>query len=176
MIPAVDWNIYAGFGPAQGVRNMGSAIEWTDETWNPVTGCTRVSPGCDNCYMFAMYPRLRGIGVPGYEVGPDQVRMLPGRLESPLEWKKPRRVFVNSMSDLFHREVEFGFISEVFRVMVEASDSRGHIFQVLTKRPGRAVAWWEQAGKSEFGDWPQRVWLGAAAADGLGGYAGAVVN
>lgn len=75
---------------------MPSTIEWTDETWNPVTGCTRVSPGCDNCYMFALYPRLRAMGVPGYQDTPDTVRMLPERIQTPLKWRRPRRVFVNS--------------------------------------------------------------------------------
>ena len=84
---------------------MASTIEWTDETWNPVTGCTRVSPGCDNCYMFALYPRLRGMSVPGYEEAPDIVQLLPERLNAPLKWKKPRHVFVNSMSDVFHPSV-----------------------------------------------------------------------
>ena len=110
---------------------MASSIEWTDETWNPVTGCSRVSPGCDNCYMFALYPRLHAMGVPGYEAAPDIVQMLPNRLNAPLTWAKPRRVFVNSMSDLFHKQVTFEFITDVFKVMREANQ---HIFQVLTKR------------------------------------------
>ena len=67
--------------------SMSSTIEWTDETWNPVTGCTRVSPGCDNCYMFALYPRLRGMSVPGYEASPDIVKLLPERLNAPFKWK-----------------------------------------------------------------------------------------
>ena len=75
-----------------------SSIEWTDETWNPVTGCTRVSPGCDHCYMYALYPRLKGMNVRGYETGPEDVRLLPERLQAPLTWKKPRRVFVNNLS------------------------------------------------------------------------------
>ena len=142
---------------------MASAIEWTDETWNPVTGCSRVSPGCDHCYMYAMYPRLRGMGVPGYELGPETVQTLPGRLELPLAWKKPRLVFVNSMSDLFHPAVSYAFISEVFRVMARAAAQRGHVFQVLTKRPGRAVGWWEKEGKAQFqGQWPAAVWLGTS--------------
>ena len=77
---------------------MPSSIEWTDETWNPVTGCTRVSPGCDHCYMYALYPRLKGMNVRGYETGPEDVRLLPERLQAPLTWKKPRRVFVNNLS------------------------------------------------------------------------------
>lgn len=112
---------------------MASSIEWTDETWNPVTGCTRVSPGCDHCYMYALYPRLRGMGGRGYDAAPEIVQVFPERLELPLTWKKPRRVFVNSMSDLFHPAVEYGFISEVFLVMSQAAEQRGHIFQVLTR-------------------------------------------
>ena len=138
---------------------MGSSIEWTDETWNPVTGCTRVSPGCDNCYMFSLYPRLRGMGVPGYETAPDDVRMLPDRLNAPLRWKRPRLVFVNSMSDLFHERVDYGFITEVFDVMLEAN---AHVFQVLTKRPGRAAGWWNLHGRARFGTWPINVWIGTS--------------
>ena len=141
---------------------MPSAIEWTDETWNPVTGCSRVSPGCDNCYMFALYPRLNAMGVPGYEYAPDTVQILPERLQNPLSWKKPRHVFVNSMSDLFHRDVPWSFISEVFSVMKEAGRRDGHVFQVLTKRPGRAAYWWEQH-KSDFPEgWPSNVWMGTS--------------
>ena len=138
---------------------MPSTIEWTDETWNPVTGCSRVSPGCDNCYMFALYPRLRAMSVPGYEAAPDIVQMIPKRLSAPLSWRLPRHVFVNSMSDLFHARVRFEFISDVFSVMQEASH---HVFQVLTKRPGRAVGWWVQRGQREFGDWPDNVWMGTS--------------
>ena len=138
---------------------MPSTIEWTDETWNPVTGCSRVSPGCDNCYMFALYPRLRAMAVPGYETAPDTVRMLPERLRAPLSWRRPRRVFVNSMSDLFHPHVEYDFISDVFVVMRDASQ---HVFQVLTKRPGRAAGWWELHGRDKFGVWPENVWMGTS--------------
>ena len=141
---------------------MASAIEWTDETWNPVTGCTRVSPGCDHCYMYALYPRLKGMGVPGYETAPSDVRLLPERLHLPLTWRKPKRVFVNSMSDLFHPDVPYSFISEVFEVMQEASAQRGHVFQVLTKRPGRAVGWWEQCGAELFAEWPSNIWIGTS--------------
>ncbi len=139
---------------------MASTIEWTDETWNPVTGCSRVSPGCDNCYMYALYPRLRGMSVPGYEDAPDFVRTIPERLKAPLSWGRPRRVFVNSMSDLFHPRVSYDFISDVFGVMSEA---RRHVFQVLTKRPGRAVGWWERHGRSDLGEeWPDNVWMGTS--------------
>ena len=141
---------------------MPSTIEWTDETWNPVTGCTRVSPGCDNCYMFALYPRLRGMRVRGYELRPDQVQLLPERLEAPLRWPSPRRVFVNSMSDVFHPRVPYEFVSEMFDVMCEAAAQRGHIFQVLTKRPGRAVDWWNVNQKRYDSVWPAGVWMGTS--------------
>ena len=141
---------------------MPSSIEWTDETWNPVTGCTRVSPGCDHCYMYTLYPRLKGMNVRGYETGPDDVRLLPERLQAPLTWKKPRRVFVNSMSDVFHPKVPFDFIFEMFMVMQEASSRRGHIFQILTKRPGRAVAWWGQHEQHFPDGWPARIWMGTS--------------
>ena len=109
---------------------MPSTIEWTDETWNPVTGCTRVSPGCDNCYMYALYPRLRAMGVPGYESAPDEVQLLPERLDAPLRWGKPRRVFVNSMSDVFHPHVPYEFVTKIFDVMEAASA------QARTRFPG----------------------------------------
>ena len=138
---------------------MPSTIEWTDETWNPVTGCSRVSPGCDNCYMFALYPRLRAMAVPGYDTAPDSVQTLPERLNAPLAWRRPRRVFVNSMSDLFHPHVEYDFIADVFDVMREADQ---HVFQVLTKRPGRAAGWWEKHGQGRFDEWPANVWMGTS--------------
>ena len=141
---------------------MPSAIEWTDETWNPVTGCTRVSPGCDNCYMYALYPRLHAMGVPGYGPSPANVAPLPERMLVPFRWKKPRRIFVNSMSDLFHPEVPFDFILDVFQVMKAAASERGHIFQVLTKRPGRAVAWWTMHKHLFPEGWPPNVWIGTS--------------
>ena len=141
---------------------MSSTIEWTDETWNPVTGCTRVSPGCDNCYMFALYPRLRAMGVPGYESDPSEVQLQPERLKVPASWRQPRRVFVNSMSDVFHPRVPFEFVTEIFDVMHSEAERRGHVFQVLTKRPGRAVAWWER-NRRRYGDvWPDGVWIGTS--------------
>ena len=141
---------------------MASGIEWTDETWNPVTGCTRVSPGCDHCYMFALYPRLKAMGVAGYEATPNTIRILPERLETPLRWRKRRLVFVNSMSDVFHPRVPFDFITDIFSVMVEAAARRGHIFQVLTKRPGRAVHWWSRY-RQRFPDgWPANIWIGTS--------------
>lgn len=135
-------------------------IGWSDAVWNPVTGCTRVSPGCDNCYMFALYPRLHEMGVKGYEAAPDVVQLIPERLAQPPRWRKPRMVFVNSMSDLFHPEVvKSGFVDKVFFSMAVAKQ---HIFQVLTKRPGRAAAWWEQSGKDLLGEWPRHVWMGTS--------------
>ena len=139
-----------------------SKIEWTDATWNPVTGCSRVSPGCDNCYMFALYPRLRAMAVPGYELAPDQVQVMQERLSIPSSWKKPRRVFVNSMADLFHPKVPFEFVNDVFLVMQEAAEAQGHRFQILTKRPGRAAAWWESAEELFPNGWPQNVWMGTS--------------
>ena len=142
---------------------MPSTIEWTDETWNPMTGCTRVSPGCDNCYMFALYPRLTAMDVLGYEDGdPSEVRLLPERLEVPLRWGRPRRVFVNSMSDVFHPRVPYEFIDDIFDVMREASEQRGHVFQVLTKRPGRAAGWWESHQARFNGVWPHGIWIGTS--------------
>lgn len=141
---------------------MPSSIEWTDETWNPVTGCSRVSPGCDHCYMYALYPRLKGMGVRGYSSGPDDVILLPERLQTPLTWKKPRRVFVNSMSDLFHPKVPFDFVLEMFQVMQIAASQNGHIFQILTKRPGRAVEWWQQHEAFFPSGWPPRIWIGTS--------------
>ena len=141
---------------------MPSSIEWTDETWNPVTGCSKVSPGCDNCYMFAMYPRLRAMRVPGYDARPDVVQLQPDRLDLPLSWNKPRRVFVNSMSDAFHRDIPDHYLLSMFQVMKQSIDRAGHVFQVLTKRPGRAVAWWQQH-SSYFPDgWPENIWLGTS--------------
>ena len=141
---------------------MPSTIEWTDETWNPVTGCSRVSPGCDHCYMFALYPRLKAMGVPGYSTAPDEVQLLPDRLHIPLGWVKPRRIFVNSMADLFHPGVPFDFAYKIFAVMEEAARARGHVFQVLTKRPGRAVSWWgTHADRFPLG-WPANVWMGTS--------------
>lgn len=129
-----------------------SAIEWTDSTWNPVTGCTKVSPGCMNCYAETFAKRWRGIPGHPYEQGFD-LRIWPERLDLPLTWKTPRTIFVNSMSDLFHEKVPLSFISTVFEVMEEAS---WHTFQVLTKRANRLAS---LASKLE---WPQNVWMGVS--------------
>jgi len=110
-----------------------STIEWTDSTWNPVTGCTKVSPGCKHCYAETFAERWRGIPGHPYEQGFD-LRLWPDRLDMPLTWKKPRTIFVNSMSDLFHERVPLAFIQMVFQTMEKAS---WHTFQVLTKRSER---------------------------------------
>ena len=141
---------------------MASTIDWTDKTWNPVTGCTRVSPGCDHCYMYSLYPRLMAMGVPGYKDDPGRIQLLPERLKTPLRWAGPRRVFVNSMSDVFHPLVPYEFITKIFDVMCEAAEQRGHTFQVLTKRPGRAVGWWERNQDRYDGEWPANVWIGTS--------------
>ena len=107
-----------------------SAIEWTDSTWNPVTGCTKVSRGCDNCYAERFAERFRGVAGHPFEMGFD-LTLREERLYQPLRWKRPRMVFVNSMSDLFHKEVPWGFVDRVFDVMEQGD---WHIYQVLTKR------------------------------------------
>jgi protein gp37 len=119
-----------------------TAIEWADKVWNPTTGCDRVTPGCDNCYALTMAGRLKGMGSAKYQTDGDPQTSGPGfgltvhpdALEAPLRWRKPRRVFVNSMSDLFHAKVPDRFLAQVFAVM---HDAEQHTFQVLTKRHGR---------------------------------------
>lgn len=113
--------------------SKGSTIEWTDATWNPVTGCTKVSPGCDHCYAERFAERFRGVAGHPFERGFD-LMLRPERIAHPLRWAKPSKVFVNSMSDLFHRDVPDGFILDVFATMKAASQ---HQFQVLTKRAER---------------------------------------
>ena len=128
-----------------------SSIEWTEATWNPVTSCTKLSPGCAHCYAERMAKRLQAMGQPRYRNG-FQVTLQPDAVGLPLRWKRPRMIFVNSMSDLFHQEVPASFIARCFAVMEEASQ---HTFQVLTKRPERAA---ELAADLP---WPRNVWMGA---------------
>jgi transposase len=117
-----------------------STIEWTEATWNPVTGCDRVSPGCDHCYALTLAARLKAMGSPKYQEDGDPrtsgpgfgVTLHPDELAVPRRWRRPRHVFVNSMSDLFHPRVPVGFIADVFAVMAETPQ---HTYQVLTKRP-----------------------------------------
>lgn len=127
-----------------------TSIEWTDETWNPVTGCDKVSAGCRHCYAERIAERFRGTAA--FPVGFD-LRLRPERLEQPLRWRKPRTVFVNSMSDLFHEGVPDAFIHRVFEVMAQADR---HRFQVLTKRDSRL-----QALAPEL-PWPGNVWMGVS--------------
>jgi protein gp37 len=135
-----------------------SHIEWTDATWNPVTGCTKVSPGCKHCYAEVFAERFRGVPGHPYEQGFD-LRLWPDRLEIPLRWKTPRMIFVNSMSDLFHERVPDDFVEQVFRTMALA---RQHTFQVLTKRADRLAEW--HAAHPEF--WNiSNVWLGVSVED-----------
>lgn len=141
-----------------------STIEWTDETWNPTVGCSRVSPGCTHCYAIgvahrAMQPAHAGL-TERTERGIDwtgEVRCLPERLEVPLRWRRPRRVFVDSMSDLFHPSIPAEFIADVWDVMARCPQ---HIFQILTKRPQRAVAAvpWRLDGRNPL----PNVWVGTS--------------
>src|SRR4051794_2717341 len=109
---------------------MNSAIEWTESTWNPVTGCTKISPGCKHCYAERMAERLQAMGQRNYRNG-FELTLQPHAVELPLRWKKPQRIFVNSMSDLFHKDVPAEFIGQVFDTMARAD---WHQYQVLTKR------------------------------------------
>jgi protein gp37 len=129
-----------------------SGIEWTDATWNPVTGCTKVSPGCKNCYAERLAVRLRAMGNPRYRNG-FAVTLHPDQLTLPLRWRRPKRVFVNSMSDLFHEAVPDEYIRDVFDVMAKAD---WHTFQILTKRSTRLVAL-----ASDL-PWPPNVWQGVS--------------
>jgi len=154
-----------------------SNIEWTDATWNPVRGCTKVSPGCKNCYAETFAERFRGVAGHPYEQGFD-LRLIPEKLDEPLHWRKPRRIFVNSMSDLFQDGVDDQFISLVFATMY---CSPQHTFQILTKRPERMLNYLKEMSSDpdgycfawaheEFGSlkcgpqvWPlPNVWLGVS--------------
>ncbi len=127
-----------------------SRIEWTESTWNPVTGCTKISLGCKNCYAERMALRLQAMGQPNYTNGFD-VSIHEHVLELPLKWKKPQTIFVNSMSDLFHKNVPTSFIKKMFKVM---NGANWHRYQVLTKRSGRLRI---LASKL---NWQQHIWMG----------------
>lgn len=129
-----------------------SKIEWTDASWNPVTGCTKVSPGCANCYAETFAERFRGVPGHPYETGFD-LTLRPERLELPLSWKKSKRIFVNSMSDLFHKDVPNDYILKVFETM---SQAHWHQFQILTKRAARLESIDPQI------EWPDNVWMGVS--------------
>jgi protein gp37 len=129
-----------------------SEIEWTESTWNPVTGCSKISPGCANCYAERMSRRLQAMGQPNYKRG-FELDIHEHTLELPLQWKKPQTIFVNSMSDLFHRDVPLSFIEKTFDIMNQAS---WHNFQVLTKRSERLFE------LNQFLNWQENIWMGVS--------------
>jgi protein gp37 len=131
---------------------LGSGIEWTESTWNPVTGCDKISPGCKFCYAERMAERLQAMGQPNYKNG-FELTLQPRMLDLPLTWKKPQTIFVNSMSDMFHKNVPLSFISQVFDVMRRA---HWHRFQVLTKRASRL------ANLDKELTWAPNIWMGVS--------------
>lgn len=135
-------------------------IEWTDATWNPVTGCTKISAGCDNCYAARFSERFRGVPGHPFETGFD-LHLRPERLEQPLSWKRPKMIFVNSMSDLFHKEIPFSFVDRVFNTMELAY---WHTFQVLTKRSSRLRDYVNKRYVERPA--PAHIWLGTSVEDG----------
>jgi protein gp37 len=137
----------------------GSAIEWTDATWNPVTGCTKITAGCDNCYAERFAERWRGVPGHPFENGFD-LTLRPDRVDQPLRWKRSRMIFVNSMSDLFHKGVPISFVDSVFDTM-EVAD--WHIFQVLTKRSSRMRDYLRKRYQDRLA--PEHIWLGVSVED-----------
>ena len=137
----------------------GSAIEWTDATWNPVTGCTKVSRGCDNCYAERLAERFRGVPGHTFTTGFD-LTLRPERLGQPLTWRRPRMIFVNSMSDLFHKRVPCWFIDRVFETMERAN---WHIFQLLTKRSSLMRDYLIERYGGQRG--PAHIWCGVSVED-----------
>jgi len=136
-----------------------SAIEWTDTTWNPVTGCTKISAGCDNCYASRFSERFRGVPGHPFESGFD-LTLRPERLLQPLGWKRPRMVFVNSMSDLFHKEIPKAHIAAVFDTMEKA---HWHTYQVLTKRSSLLQKFINDRYREKLA--PRHIWLGVSVED-----------
>jgi protein gp37 len=138
-----------------------SAIEWTEATWNPTTGCDRVSSGCDNCYALTLAKRLKAMGAEKYQSDGDPqtsgpgfgVALHPSTLDLPYRWRRPRLVFVNSMSDLFHAKVPIGFVRDVFAVI---ADTPQHTYQLLTKRSARLRKLADRL------DWPPNLWMGVS--------------
>ena len=129
-----------------------TTIEWTESTWNPTTGCTEISAGCANCYAKIMSKRLQAMGQPKYKDN-FEVRIHPSELQIPYKWKKPRVVFVNSMSDIFHKDVPSEFIKQIFKVM---NENPHHTFQVLTKRAERLFELHEEL------EWTPNIWMGVS--------------
>ena len=138
----------------------GSAIEWTDATWNPVTGCTKISVGCDNCYAARFSERFRGVPGHPFETGFD-LTLRPERIDQPLSWRRSRMIFVNSMSDLFHKDVPREFIDKVFHTM-ELAD--WHVFQVLTKRSSLMRDYLTRRYRDRAP--PPHIWLGVSVENG----------
>jgi protein gp37 len=136
-----------------------TAIEWTDATWNPVSGCTKLSRGCDNCYAERLAERFRGTAGHPFEHGFD-LTLRPHKLREPLAWRKSRRVFVNSMSDLFHKEIPLDFVDRVFETMEQAS---WHVFQVLTKRSSSMRNYVNRRYAARAA--PPNIWLGVSVED-----------
>jgi protein gp37 len=136
-----------------------SAIEWTDATWNPVTGCTKISRGCDNCYAERFSERFRGVPGHPFQSGFD-LTLRPERLEQPLNWKRPRMIFVNSMSDLFHKDVSRDFVDQVFDTMERAD---WHVFQLLTKRSSLMMRYLR--GRYGSSRAPAHIWCGVSVED-----------
>ncbi len=136
-----------------------SAIEWTDATWNPVTGCTKISAGCDRCYAARFSERFRGVPGHPFETGFD-LTLRPERVEQPLAWKRPRMIFVNSMSDLFHKDVPSAFIDRVFETMEAA---HWHTFQLLTKRSSLMRDYLKR--RYEGSSIPSHIWVGVSVED-----------
>ncbi len=134
-----------------------SSIEWTEMTWNPTTGCDKVSAGCKFCYAEVMSKRLKAMGIEKYQDGFD-IKIHEEELKKPYSWKKPRVVFVNSMSDLFHPDVPVDFIQKVFKVMKENPQ---HVFQLLTKRP-EILKYYDSEG---WLDWSHNIWMGISVED-----------
>lgn len=136
-----------------------SSIEWTDSTWNPVTGCTKITRGCDNCYAERFAERFRGVAGHPFENGFD-LSLRPERVKQPLAWRRPRMIFVNSMSDLFHKEVSSDFIDSVFDTM-EAAD--WHVFQLLSKRSSVMKSYLKKRFASR--PCPEHIWCGVSVED-----------
>ena len=138
-----------------------TGIEWTEVTWNPTTGCDRISAGCDHCYALTLAKRLQAMGQPKYQADGDprtsgpgfRLTVHPQTLDEPYRWRQPRVVFVNSMSDLFHAKVPLGFVKDVFTVI---ADTPQHTYQVLTKRSARLRKVADRL------DWPENLWMGVS--------------
>jgi len=138
---------------------LGTSIEWTDATWNPVSGCTKIARGCDNCYAERIAERFRGVKGHPFENGFD-LTFRPHKVREPVSWRSPKRIFVNSMSDLFHKDIPKTFVDSVFDTMERAN---WHVFQVLTKRSSLMRRYVNERYRDRFA--PQHIWLGVSVED-----------